>query len=624
MTRRRLALVLAALAALALAASAAAGVSLRGVDAAAYPTIRATLVTSKPSAVAPSLLENGQAVVGLQAENLGLFKSVVLAVDRSRSMQGAKLADAARAAAAFVATKPAQDRIALVSFGRHAVVLSRFSTATIDADSALRTLSVDSRQGTALYDAVVASANALAAEQNGGRVIILLTDGRDVSSRVHEPDAVTAARKAGAVVYPIAVGSDADTTVLRELATATGGTFYGAASSKTLGDVYSSIAQELQRTWRLEYVTAARPGDRLDLAATIPGQGRATAGTTVPASLGDGAVSAPKPAPLPGVFYGPAGSLIIVGAVALLALLAAAFGFASAKGSWVRKRLQPHVAPNERAVKRGQERERLAVLSGLFGATEKAFGHRRNWRRMELLLERADVPLRTVEFAWLITSCSFGLGLLFALAGRSTLAILAAFAVGGLLPYGFVWHKARSRLTAFENQLPDLLITMAASLKAGHSFKQGIQTVVDEGQEPAAKELKRVLTDTRLGRPMDEALAETAERIGSKNFSFVITAVTIQRQVGGSLAGLFDMVADTVRQRQQFARKIRSLTAMGRASAYVLVGLPFVVAFAITLLNPAYMDPLYHSSRGHFLIFLGLTMMAFGSLILKKIVSFRG
>jgi tight adherence protein B len=198
------------------------------------------------------------------------------------------------------------------------------------------------------------------------------------------------------------------------------------------------------------------------------------------------------------------------------------------------------------------------------------------------------------------------------------------FLIGAFVPYFVVWFKANKRMRAFEDQLPDLLITMAASLKAGHSFKQGIQSVVDEGQDPAAKELRRVLTDTQLGRPMDEALQETAERIGSKNFSFVITAVNIQRQVGGSLAGLFDMVADTVRDRQQFARKIRSLTAMGRASAYVLIGLPFFVAMAITLLNPSYMDPLYHSHSGHLLMMLGMTMMAFGSLVLRKIVSFKG
>ena len=130
----------------------------------------------------------------------------------------------------------------------------------------------------------------------------------------------------------------------------------------------------------------------------------------------------------------------------------------------------------------------------------------------------------------------------------------------------------------FENQLPDLLITMAASLKAGHSFRQGVQSVVEEGAEPAASEFKRVLTETQLGKPMDEALANMAERVGSENFTFVITAVTIQRQIGGSLSGLFDMVAETVRQRQQFGRKVKSLTAMGRMSAYVLVGLPFFLA----------------------------------------------
>ena len=114
------------------------------------------------------------------------------------------------------------------------------------------------------------------------------------------------------------------------------------------------------------------------------------------------------------------------------------------------------------------------------------------------------------------------------------------------------------------------------------------------------------------------------ERVGSKDLDFLLAAITIQTQVGGSMAGLFDMVADTVRQRQQFARKIKGLTAMGRASAYVLIGLPFFVALALTLLNPSYMHPLYATSTGHTLIMVGLMMMAFGSLILRKLVSFKG
>ena len=165
---------------------------------------------------------------------------------------------------------------------------------------------------------------------------------------------------------------------------------------------------------------------------------------------------------------------------------------------------------------------------------------------------------------------------------------------------------------------------MAASLKAGHSFRQGIQSAANEEEGPLTKELKRVLTETSLGRPMDDALQEMAVRIGSKDVDFVITAVTIQRQVGGSLAGIFDLVADTVRQRQQFARKISGLTAMGRMSAYVLIGLPFFLAFVLSLLNPQFMSPLWNTGTGHKLIFGGLLMMAMGSLILKKIVSFKG
>ena len=154
-----------------------------------------------------------------------------------------------------------------------------------------------------------------------------------------------------------------------------------------------------------------------------------------------------------------------------------------------------------------------------------------------------------------------------------------------------------------------MLITLAASLKAGHSFRQGVQSVVEEGAEPAADEFKRVLTETQLGKPMDDALVNMAERVGSSNLTFVITAVTIQRQIGGSLAGLFDMIAETVRQRQQFARKVKSLTAMGRMSAYVLVGLPFFMAAVVTLMNPAYMSPLWHSGVGHTMVFAGLVMI---------------
>ena len=610
------------LALLATAAEASAGVRLNGFDFGAYPNVGATVVTSAPSATPPALFENGRPVAGLQAVNLGRCKNVVLALDTSRSMAGKPLSEAATAATAFVASKPACDRIALVTFGQHAAQQGPFSSATIDADNALRTLSIGANSGTALWDAVDLSARLLAGQQ-GGRVLVLLTDGNDVGSRVSEQAALKSLHHAGTIAYPIAFGTKADTSGLERLAHETGGSFHAAATSGTLNAIYSSIARELQRTWRVRYLTSARPGDKLQLKATVGRLGSDQRAVTVP--NGDGSSPKSSPSPLvPSPLYGPLGNILFALLAGLLVLGSAVLFASTLKGTMLKRRLAPHVNSTRLSSKRRTGRERLDWLNGLFRVTENAFGQRRQWRDLQLLLQRADLPLRTVEFAWIMVGGALLLAILALFAGAGGLATLGMFVVGGFIPYIFVWLKAKRRIRAFEDQLPDILITMAASLKAGHSFKQGLQSIVDEGQEPAAKELRRILTDTQLGRPMEEALNDTADRIGSKNFSFVITAVNIQRQVGGSLAGLFDMVADTVRDRQQFARKIRSLTAMGRMSAYTLVGLPFFIAGALTLLNPTYMAPLYNTSSGHILIVGGLTMMAFGSLILKKIVSFKG
>ena len=602
--------------------AASASVTLRGVDATGYPTMRATLVAPVASRNPPTVTENGRPVVDLTAQNLASTKSVVVAIDRSRSMAGKPLEDAVAAARKFVATKAASDRIAVVVFGSTAVPLTAFSSSTIDADDALRTMAVDSKPGTALYDGLALSARLLSKEEGRARLVVLLTDGQDVSSETSLPGAIAVAKKAGTLVYPIGVGdSPATQKPLEQMARQTGGAFHGAATTSALTGIYSSLSAELRRTWRIEYFTAAAPGEKIHLRVSLDPEGAASTNVTVPGSL---AAASKHGGGLPGPFYTALGGLVMTLIVAFLILTAAGLALAGGNGSWVKTRLAPHVEGGPRRARRREKGQRLAAFAGLFRVTEQAFSHRRLWKRVHTKLERADVPLRTVEFVYLMTGCAFLLMLFAALTGRSTLGMLIALGVGALLPYLWVSFKAKRRMLAFDDQLPDLLVTLAASLKAGHSFKQGIQTLVDEGQEPASKELSRVITDTRLGRPMDDALGETAERIGSKNFSFVITAVTIQRQVGGSLAGLFDMVADTVRQRQQFERKIRGLTAMGRASAYVLVGLPFFIAFAITLLNPTYMEPLYHSSTGHMLIIVGLVMMGFGSLLLKKIVSFKG
>ena len=617
---RRLVPALAALAVLLVPAGALAATV--EADTSDYPVVRAIFVSESPSVVAPEVTENGQPVADLVATNLGRAKSISLLIDRSQSMAGKPLADAVDAARAFVEAKPPEDRIAVATFATQPMVLTSFQASTTDADSSLRTIEVDPARGTTLYDAVVVASNSLASETYLGRVVIVVTDGNETRSKASLEDTIAAAHNAGASVYVVGIESRLfNPEPLQQLAEETGGNYYPAASSEALDAVYLSIAEELSRTWRLEYVTAALPSEKVNLVAEA-GSETATAQLAAPGApvvRRTPAVEGRLPEQFFGSVWGQAAFALVVG---LLVLIACGFLFAAPRGAWLKGRLDPHLSTRRRAVKESGARERVQFAAGLFRATEATLGNFKPWQRLHRMLERADLPLRTPEFVYIIAGAGVLGSLVAAGFTRSAPFILAGLGAG-LVPYLFVAHKARKRVKAFENQLPDLLLTMAAGLKAGHSFRQALQSVVDEEQPPASKELKRVLTETRLGRPMDEALLDMAQRIGSKNFEFVITAVTIQRQVGGSLASLFDMVADTVRNRQQFAKKIKGLTAMGRASAYVLIGLPFVIGALLTLLNSEYMQPLWHTGTGHKLLMLMFVMITFGSLVLRKIVNFR-
>jgi tight adherence protein B len=612
------------LAAASAASAAASPVRVVGVDTGRYPELRVTVVAPHGSA-RPVLLEDGAPVSGLEAYNLGHAKSVVLVIDNSQSMSGRPLRDAIAAARTFVATKGADDRVEVIAFGHEALALTRFSSASDDADAALQALRPDKTAGTALWDAIALASRKLAAEDQPGHVIILLTDGADVSSTTSFRKAVKAAQHAGASVYPIGIsGPDFTPDPLRNVAAQTGGSYHQASSSKQLAGIYTRISETLSRTWELRYPTSERPGDSFTLTASIPRAGSGKA-PVVLSGLGASAVATSPSNILPrSVWRSPMMPVFVASAVGFLILLACGFVFAARHGLWIRSRLEPHLGQTKLVRKTRRKREAVSLFQRVVSTTERTFANVKQFRHLQRLIERADLPLRASELLYICIGSALVLGLFGAVAFGSSIGAFVLMAVGAAGPVLYVKFKAGMRIKSFDNQLPDLLITIAASLKAGHSFRHAIQAVVDEGAQPTAKEFSRVLSETQLGRPMDQALSQMAERVGSKNLTFVINAVTIQRQVGGSLAGLFDMVAETVRQRQQFARKVRGLTAMGRMSAYVLVGLPFFIAFAVTMMNPGYMSPLYHTGQGHMLLAASLVMMTIGSAILKKMVAFKG
>src|SRR5438034_704861 len=244
------------------------------------------------------------------------------------------------------------------------------------------------------------------------KAVVVAID-RSRSMRTKFGDAIAAARGF------VASKPLTDRTALQTRAQETGGTFYTASSSAALADVYTSIANNLRKTWRVEYVTAARPGDLVHLQAAAAGAGTATASTTIPTSFGQAAPSEPSKL-VPKSAYGPSGPLAVGLAVSGLVLLALVLVLAAYRGSWVRSRIAAHVGETKGSSKQHRRERRVAALTAVFQATERTFGNLKQWRWTQRTLERADLPLRTVEFFWIVVGAAVGLGLVAAVAGQSS------------------------------------------------------------------------------------------------------------------------------------------------------------------------------------------------------------
>ena len=598
-----------ALAALPAAAQAARGFTIRHVDVTGYPTIG--LVVAGAGTRLPTLYENGTAVRSRDAQNLGANKAIVLAVDRSKSMSGAPLARASAAASSFVHRKPQSDLVSIVSFGSTALTQASLSQSTIDADTALRTLTPDRVEGTALWDAVVVSASKLSEQSYPGRVLILLTDGRSVRSLASFDDAVRAARRAGIVVYAIGLGR-AYTPQLERLAKLTGGQFYASPRPAALAAIYRRIGRELDHTWRVSYTTGARPGDRISFGIGSP---RGGVSTIVP-----GKPEASGSTLLPSVFLdGYAGLLLVLVPVSLFFFLAVKQGRHLPRSARIKKLVRTHSDPQQ-APPTGQRGFRATVAAAL-ASLDRPLGRLGHWKRLERTVETAGVP---VSAATLVAG-GLALGLLLAaiaaVSAASAPLILLLFFLGAVTPVFTVRWMAGRRIRAFEQQLPDVLTTIAASLRVGHGLKAALQAVAQEGTPPVSDELRRVLAEERLGRPLEDALVSMCERLASDDLLYVATAVDVHAQVGGSVAGVFQTVAETVRQRQQHRRRVRALTSMGRATAKVLAVMPLAFVVLVSLINPGYMLPFIHSDIGHLLLVYSVFSIAIGFFVLNRLVN---
>ncbi|WP_157263420.1 type II secretion system F family protein [Azohydromonas aeria] len=283
---------------------------------------------------------------------------------------------------------------------------------------------------------------------------------------------------------------------------------------------------------------------------------------------------------------------------------------------------------------------RLRYLEGA-PAVDPESGARRNaeqrWKWIESqLLQPLPLGQRVLDYvASAATGRSAG-ELVLASAGLAALGLapvlmldwpwlqaLAAGGAGAVLPWLWLARQRAKRLRRLEQQLPLALDLMGRALRAGHALPTAIRLVGEEASDPIAREFRQLAEETNFGMGLSEALMRLSQRVPLEDARYFVIAVLIQRETGGNLAELLDNIASIVRARLKLMGQVRTLSAEGKLSAWMLGTLPFVMAFLIHMINPEFMKVLWTDPAGTKLVGTALGVMALGVLWMRKIIRIR-
>jgi tight adherence protein B len=563
----------------------------------------------------------------------GTFKRVaVLAMDVSASMNGAKFEEAKAAANAFLDDVPSDVAVGLVTFAGDVTVAQAPTQDTEAVRKALDTLQLS--QDTRLYDGIVQAVKVSGSQ--GARSVLVLSDGRDTSS-TKLATAVAAVRKGDVKVDVVALAQNrGDEAILGWIAHVGRGQLLSADDPTALTGLFAGEAEQLARQ---VLVTAVPPkslaGKEGTLAVTLTvGDKQLTdeAFVALPAAARKPAAGAGEvaPAPLPAAqsayqvpvdwMYGGLGAA----GVAVLFILVLAFGgFGNRRQDAVDKSIEAYTRKGaQRLAQANREAESNSMTQQAVAVAESVLEGQKGLEAvLGARLEAAGLALKPAE--WLIVHAGVAVGLtVFAvlMGGGNVLYLLVGLVLGAALPWLYLSLKKRRRLRAFKAQLADTLQLMAGSLSAGLSLAQSVDTVVREGTDPMAAEFRRALVETRLGVEIEDALNGVAERMGSVDFEWVVMAIRIQREVGGNLSELLNKVAETIREREYLERQVKTLSAEGRLSVWILGGLPPGFLAYLGVANPSYVTPLFTSPLGWVMLTVMVILLTAGVFWMKRVV----
>ena len=306
--------------------------------------------------------------------------------------------------------------------------------------------------------------------------------------------------------------------------------------------------------------------------------------------------------------------LIVLGVVGLGTVIGGVIMSRQADGGLIEERLG-FEEPQAQARQPKEQRP-----SPLTDALDRALVERGIGSELSTQLARANLKLTVGEFMALTVILVLGAGAGSFVWRRDVIVTAVACLLGFFAPRAYVGLRRGRRLKAFNEQLGDTINLMVNSIRAGYSILQAMRAVSEEMAPPISEEFGRVVQEVQLGIPLEEALAHMLRRVPSEDLDMMITAINIQREVGGNLAEVLESISFTIRERIRIKGEIKALTAQSRISGYMVALVPVVLAGVIYLINPDFMGLLFEHTCGHIMLGVAVVGIGAGFFVINKVV----
>lgn len=277
------------------------------------------------------------------------------------------------------------------------------------------------------------------------------------------------------------------------------------------------------------------------------------------------------------------------------------------------ERRRPQGKPEQSALTRFSESAANA-MGGVIGKSGGPYNRE--------LLYNSGVKMSPAEFSSFVAALALAVGVLLSLLSNPLIGILLAVATpfAARLALTVLRDKRRGK---FDSQLTGTIQMLIGGLRAGHSVMRSIEAAAQESEAPTSEELSRIVNETKVGKDAKLAIDDAAQRLDSEDFRWIGQAIQINREVGGDLAEVLEHVASTIRERSEIKGQVRSLSAEGRMSAYILMALPVGVAFGLAMINPRYLSVFVEKPVGFLMMGASALMFIIGGFWMSRIIKIK-